>query len=458
MVEKFKKVPKLGKKEFSGVTEVPLETTPLKSEYHRPTPHSTPKLVSTPNNYVAPPRSGAITRQLYLEPNKPTPVKIERGNKCNFQEKCGPVNKEGQLIGGGHFGQAYLYTCNKLNNAKLVLKKMRFRPENTNMKHSANLEENAFKQLIYRDSIMDNVMVPLEACDIKDENDGYIRRWFISEYVEGMPLKECRLKPNFVRKLGTIFWTAANGLNNMHNFPMAHRDLHPGNIIVGDNNQSTIIDIGLACFGIQCFHTAGKLVNWSPLFWKASFNRILNTDPLHPTVNFEDCKFNDVFALGLCIGESVLGKSYLSETDVKHLNTQKEKIRENPSKWKRTDVQQYLDNFLGRKIGEFESDFMNNVKQREIVNVPKKYVIKAFKFCMENCPKELSYGKDDPPKNDYTSSTLLGILEPGKPTNLDNNAINTTGVVTPSVLRGNRNNPVANNSDANNSTARRIDF
>ncbi|MGD0560265.1 MAG: serine/threonine-protein kinase, partial [Streptosporangiaceae bacterium] len=87
--------------------------------------------------------------------------------------------------------------------------------------------------------------------------------WFATEYVQGLTLSQYvtergPLSATMVAALGTML---AEGLANIHTAGLLHRDLKPGNVILG-NDGPRIIDFGLAGLAdaqSDITHTSGML-------------------------------------------------------------------------------------------------------------------------------------------------------------------------------------------------------
>lgn len=67
----------------------------------------------------------------------------------------------------------------------------------------------------------------------------------IMELVDGEPLDK-RLPRNYAQAV-KLFLQVANGLNHMHGRGFIHADIKPSNILVGDNDEIKIIDLGQGC-------------------------------------------------------------------------------------------------------------------------------------------------------------------------------------------------------------------
>jgi predicted Ser/Thr protein kinase len=86
------------------------------------------------------------------------------------------------------------------------------------------------------------------------ERDG--RTFLAMELVRGEPLARWLATPRSWREVVTVFRGAAEGLAAAHAAGIVHRDIKPGNILVGDDGRPRVADFGVA-------HAGGAATNTS---------------------------------------------------------------------------------------------------------------------------------------------------------------------------------------------------
>lgn len=116
--------------------------------------------------------------------------------------------------------------------------------------------------------------------------------WLVMEYVPSQTLSQLiasvrRLPPTRVTHIGA---QVAAALNSAHSLGIVHRDVKPGNILVGEDDQAKISDFGIAR-GHQDVHlTQTGMVTGTPAFFSPELAR--GEDPTFAS---------DVWALGITL-------------------------------------------------------------------------------------------------------------------------------------------------------------
>ncbi|MCA9673916.1 MAG: serine/threonine protein kinase, partial [Myxococcales bacterium] len=87
------------------------------------------------------------------------------------------------------------------------------------------------------------------------ERDG--RTFLIMELVRGQPLGAWLKTPRSWRAIVEVFLAVADGLAAAHDAGLIHRDVKPGNLLVGDDGRARIADFGVAHAG-QSVPVAGE--------------------------------------------------------------------------------------------------------------------------------------------------------------------------------------------------------
>lgn len=127
--------------------------------------------------------------------------------------------------------------------------------------------------------------------------------YLVTEYVPGSDLR------NLVRRMGrlsqrdaaTIISQVACGLQHTHEMGLVHRDTKPGNVLVTEDGQAKLSDLGLAGFLVSEWERedprAGKIVGTADYL---APEQILTPDDVTPSC--------DIYALGCTMYYAVTGK------------------------------------------------------------------------------------------------------------------------------------------------------
>jgi len=145
-------------------------------------------------------------------------------------------------LGRGGFGSVFL--AKDVNSGKGVAIKF-LHPKSLKSK---NVKQNFVDEMINQARLSSNInIVRVERSLSYKDNQGE-HMGMVMEFVEGEPLdlyiEKHGLLPDFVAI--PIFLQVLNGLSFAHQLNMLHRDIKPGNIMIGNNGIVKIMDFGLA--------------------------------------------------------------------------------------------------------------------------------------------------------------------------------------------------------------------
>ena len=122
--------------------------------------------------------------------------------------------------------------------------------------------------------------------------------WLVMEYVPSQTLSqllaaEGRLSPKRVARIGA---QVAAALSSAHSTKIVHRDIKPGNILVGDNDMAKISDFGIARGDQDSKLTQTGMVSGTAAFFSPEL--ALGEDPTYAS---------DVWALGITLYTAIEG-------------------------------------------------------------------------------------------------------------------------------------------------------
>ena len=132
---------------------------------------------------------------------------------------------------------------------------------------------------------------------IDDKDKSFL---IIEEFIDGPPLAEVKKGFNSEGKIIALFIELLNGLSILWNSNGVHRDLKPSNILIIENSQPVIIDLGIARFldMTSLTKTMAGRGPCTPIY--ASPEQLLNKKHL---INLR----SDIFSLGIILLELHLG-------------------------------------------------------------------------------------------------------------------------------------------------------
>ncbi|HUR13824.1 MAG TPA: serine/threonine-protein kinase [Mycobacteriales bacterium] len=135
----------------------------------------------------------------------------------------------------------------------------------------------------------------VQVYDAGTDNAG--RPWVVMEYVEGQTLSEAiRTRPLPVQRVAAIGAGLADALGHVHARGMVHRDVKPGNVLLGGDGTVKLTD-----FGIARLVDAAKVTSTGLMVGTASYlapEQVAGEQVGPPS---------DVYALGLLLLEALTG-------------------------------------------------------------------------------------------------------------------------------------------------------
>lgn len=124
------------------------------------------------------------------------------------------------------------------------------------------------------------------------------RPWVVMEFVEGETMAAAvRRGPLAVHRIAEIGASVAEGLDHVHSQGLVHRDVKPGNVMLGVNGSVKLTD-----FGIARLVDAAKVTSTGLMVGTASYlaPEQVAGEPVGPPA--------DVYSLGLLLLEALTGK------------------------------------------------------------------------------------------------------------------------------------------------------
>jgi serine/threonine protein kinase len=137
------------------------------------------------------------------------------------------------------------------------------------------------------------------------EQDGH--RFMAMEFVEGTPL-DVAIRKRLLDAVSsaTIAARAARGLHHLHEHGYVHRDVTPGNILIGPDQEPKIADFGLALRIEEVRRLAPGVTGGTPVYMSPE-----QASARHDAVDGR----SDVYGLGAVLHEALTGRPPFTGTD-----------------------------------------------------------------------------------------------------------------------------------------------
>lgn len=208
-------------------------------------------------------------------------------NYKNLSEKYKILRK----IGEGGMSSVYL-AISKIDSLRYAIKVMQSPPNKKAINKKRFLEEIRIAKQIqspYISKIFDSCF--------DETNDEY---WMAMEYIEGEILKDIIERNGGLTVDLAVNYSMqiAEGMSDIHNSHIIHRDLKTSNIMIDNMNRVKIIDFGIAISRETERHTSTNKVIGSVHYLAPE---ILESKAINNKV--------DIYALGILIYEMVIGKT-----------------------------------------------------------------------------------------------------------------------------------------------------
>ena len=220
-------------------------------------------------------------------------------------------NPNSPLLGSGAMGDVYLgYRCK--TGAKIAVKKVRDDYSNNRMIRERARQE---ASLAFRHP---NLVEMIGYCEYAPEG-GPI--FILSHYVEGVNVDKFVEKmsnmPNRVEKICNIICSVLDALDYVHSRGVIHRDIKPSNIMIENNSNVRLMDLGIARMnGGNKFSSSGFI--GTPEY-SAPEQILREQNGANVVINAT----TDIYGLGITFYELLTGKNPMScSTEVETLTKQ----------------------------------------------------------------------------------------------------------------------------------------
>ncbi len=239
-------------------------------------------------------------------------------------------------IGSGGMGRVYLGQDGKLNNMPVAIKVLR---------DMLSRDGGSVKRLIVEAQLSMQLSHPNVIRVHNFEDDGFTK-FLVMEYVEGETLKdridrESRLAESETRRLGAEI---CKGLEHAHAKKVIHRDLKPGNILLGKDGSVKIADFGIARV---CRDSMSRLTS------QMDSGTLLYMSP--EQLDGESTEASDVYSLGVVLYEMLSGDPPFRTGDIAgQIRTKQPKSLEN--------VSEEFNTLVSRCLAKNAADRFTNVR------------------------------------------------------------------------------------------------
>lgn len=257
------------------------------------------------------------------------------------------------VIGSGDMGTVFLVSPKDKPEIKYALKYYKG-PLQEASAHRFRTEANLLKQIKSKH-------IP-QFYDFYEDN---IEMYYVMEYIEGQTLS------NLIKSKGRLDTRRAinymeqinEGIGELHNFHIIHRDIKSQNIMVTKDQQIKIVDLGISLAPGSQRITQTRMVVCSPYY-------------AAPEINEKVTKAVDIYALGIVFYEMLTGKyPFNGKNEVETIKMHKEK--QFPNIRNSIDVPWSIFNIIAKAVAKdykkrYKSVWQFNKDLKEAITPSKK--------------------------------------------------------------------------------------